>query len=605
MPIDPSLWMKKIHGKLKKHVFAGIDIETEGTAAYNEKGEFDYTSYEFVSLAIYHQDGTTYFTRNKREARELLTSPRFRGVTFVATNLTYDYCGVFWDSEEWNQMKRVPKGSGGYLGVSYNLGCKRGSIHFIDTINYVPFSVKKLGEILHTEKKTPPKWLGERKPRTQAEWTVFKEYNVRDAEISMRFMIFLEESMNTLGANLQLTIASTAKDLFQREYMDQYWVKESERLRGAEWVEDFIRQGYYGGRTETFARGHIENMNYYDINSLYPAVMRNELPLPQSVYHCKEPSNHTISLYEGVSDVTVYAPDMIYPLLPYRTDNKLLFPVGEFRGTYNHVELREAIKLGYKILDVHKQIIYTEVHRPFKKYVETLYKKRVEYKKEGSPMQLTVKLLLNSLYGKFAQNTLIKEELYMIEYMTDKENKHIHTLDTEKSSLGIYDDYIVVRTPKKPTNNFIFPILSSYITSYARLLLYEYITKYDGLYCDTDSVITKSSIPETTALGGMKKELVIDDGVLIKSKLYRVNNMVKAKGLKKADRKIFDMILAEAPIIQEQFIKPRTAVRRGVLPNSVIKITKHINLNDDKRVWKNNFNPEILERSMPICLQKD
>ncbi|XLR65359.1 hypothetical protein S83_016031, partial [Arachis hypogaea] len=44
-------------------------------------------------------------------------------------------------------------------------------------------------------------------------------------------------------------------------------------------VQDtFIRRGYYGGHSDVY-KPHGENLFYYDVNSLYPFVMKT-LPMP-------------------------------------------------------------------------------------------------------------------------------------------------------------------------------------------------------------------------------------------------------------------------------------------------------------------------------------
>lgn len=43
----------------------------------------------------------------------------------------------------------------------------------------------------------------------------------------------------------------------------------------------FIRRAYYGGHTDTY-KPYGENLYYYDVNSLYPFVMK-EFPMPGGV----------------------------------------------------------------------------------------------------------------------------------------------------------------------------------------------------------------------------------------------------------------------------------------------------------------------------------
>jgi len=66
---------------------------------------------------------------------------------------------------------------------------------------------------------------------------------------------------------------------------------------------------------------------------------------------------------------------------------------------YSHIELRKFIQLGGIITKVFKSFYYLETCEPFKEYVDTLYKKRLEYQEDKSPQEIVPKLLMNSLYG--------------------------------------------------------------------------------------------------------------------------------------------------------------------------------------------------------------
>jgi len=53
----------------------------------------------------------------------------------------------------------------------------------------------------------------------------------------------------------------------------------------------------------------------------------------------------------------------------------------------------------YKILESW-QFIPNSNYCPFKQFIEELYEKRRELKKNEDPRQLPIKLILNSIYGK-------------------------------------------------------------------------------------------------------------------------------------------------------------------------------------------------------------
>ena len=96
-------------------------------------------------------------------------------------------------------------------------------------------------------------------------------------------------------------------------------------------------------------------MDYYDYNSLYPSVMLNSYPDPNTLNVTYKNETSYIESFDGISEVEIYSPKVKYPLLPYRTEDKLLFPYGTFRGYYTHIELREAMLLGYVIKKVFRK----------------------------------------------------------------------------------------------------------------------------------------------------------------------------------------------------------------------------------------------------------
>jgi hypothetical protein len=49
-------------------------------------------------------------------------------------------------------------------------------------------------------------------------------------------------------------------------------------------LDSYIRSGYFGGATDHYKK-YGENLHYYDINSLYPSVMLNDMPLNYIKFH--------------------------------------------------------------------------------------------------------------------------------------------------------------------------------------------------------------------------------------------------------------------------------------------------------------------------------
>ena len=573
----------------------GFDIET----ANDNK--------EFVCASIWGEDFREFYY-TKEEVINAFKKRRFNNSFIVATNLQFDFFGVFSQTEEIQQFKTLFRGSNllsaktyivdnKYSMKSYS-GSKRGEgktghgITFIDTGNYCMFSVQKMGEILKVPKLSKPHFLG-RRPKNREEWEILKDYNLRDSEVSQKFMRFLFDSFIELGATPKQTIASTAMSLFRNKYLEGgYWRQKKDILLD-------LFEGYYGGRTETFKRGYINNKNYYDINSLYPSVMRGYYPDPNSGRVTFKNTLEYINKYEGMSKVDVKAPELKHPYLPFRRPDKLIFPTGTFTGWYTHFELRKAIGMGYEVQKVHKTHYYKKLCRPFKGYVEALYSLRKGYKVDNNPMELVVKLLLNSLYGKFGQKFIGRDNWIPANITLDELEKF-----DKVERIG---DFFCIKETSEPSC-FCIPIWASYTTAYARDKLFNYIVETDPYYCDTDSIITDKELPESTELGAMKLEMYIKHGIIVKPKMYALldgNNQeyVKVKGVgTKLTIESFKSILRGDKITYMKFTKFKEAMRRGLIPNELQNVEKSLSLEDNKRIWSSPFNPNNIQLSTPLHL---
>lgn len=594
--------LRILKGKIEKRDFVGFDVETHGQ---NNEFVFCGLYYEFKGEFIY-----TYFDSKEDFFRFIFDGNFFHGKYFIATNLSFDFDSVFFGSKYYNDFKKVYRESN-LIQAKYikknekGVRNHHGAFYFIDTMSIVPFSVEVCGKVLNIDKLDKPVNLGKN--------VIDKEmltYNNRDCEISLKFAEFCQEWFNHIGGNYKNTISSSAMDLYRRKYLDRILIKEQFILQDDK-ISDFIFKGYYGGRTEVFKRGVFEDVNYYDVNSLYPSVMIEEYPLPNSVNKPKEISLKNIMDYEGVSEVKILTPEnMNIPILPFRKNDKLIFPLGTFTGVYNHDELRYAISYGYKILRINNQIIYTETFKPFEKYIKDLYAIRKQWKEEGRQEELIPKLLMNSLYGKFGQHKISGFDI-LNKYECDyKKLSKIY-----KSGVKILketDKLIYYKTEFKEFNScFSFPILSSYTTSKARIQMHKLLMVSNPIYIDTDSIITQEELLTSKELGDLKLEYKLEWFEALRPKFYRMKikdyvidtnkendtpMRIKIKGLRKAKDEDFTSALNGETIIKEKFAKLRECIKRDIPVNAIIPVKKKFKLLDEKRLWTgNNSVPLVLE----------
>lgn len=570
----------------------GFDIET-----YGQKNTF-------YCGSVWHEKDNfrkTFFERD--EMIEHFKLKRFKNSLISASNLQFDFFGLFEDKDEVINFKMLWRGSDMLFAKTYvyNSGFnhsyrkKQQPTTFIDTMNYAKMSVKNLGELIGTAKLESPACLG-RLPESEEEKDELLVYNMRDSEISARGLQFLYDSFTALGATPKNTLASTSMSLFKNHYLkDEYFRHEPDVL-----LEQF--KGYYGGRTEAFMRGKIEDYNYYDINSLYPFVMRkNEYPDPNTLRRNRINTMDYINTYEGMSLVTVDCPFMEYPYLPLRYDNKLMFPIGKFTSWYSHIEIRRAVDLGYNIIKVHKTYYYKENCEPFREFVDDLYKRRMELKAEGSNMEYVTKILMNSLYGKFGQKFIDRDNWIPFNLSMKELEKY--------DMVERFGNFIRVKQAYTEPSSFCIPIWAIYVTSYARTELHNLIRISRPAYVDTDSLITTKKMLTGSELGKLKLEMTINEGVIIKPKMYafkgRINgkpaSMAKVKGLgRRINYEEFMELAGNPTIAYEKIAKFKESMRRKLSHNEIISMSKTFDLEDTKRVWKKPYDENSLQSSQPM-----
>nr|XP_048322176.1 DNA polymerase-like [Ziziphus jujuba var. spinosa] len=200
-----------------------------------------------------------------------------------------------------------------------------------------------------------------------------------------------------------MTLSALAMIIFRTNYYDP----NSFPIHIPSRNEDtFIWHGYYGGHADTY-KSYGENLFYYDVNSLYPYIMKT-YPMPGGVpiWNAKLENRELFDLY-GFVKAYVVCPETITRLfLTYKGDKNptLLFPTGKFLGVHLNYELIFTGNLGYKIYPI-RGYLFEKTPSPFVNFVSSLYEKRKKAKKTGKDaMAYGYKILMNSLYGRFGIN---------------------------------------------------------------------------------------------------------------------------------------------------------------------------------------------------------
>lgn len=344
-------------------------------------------------------------------------------------------------------------------------------------------------------------------------------YCRRDVEIIKKAMTEFYDFVEAekLG-NCAKTLAGQSFNAFRARFL-----KHEIAIHCDEKALEVEREAYSGGRTEAFHLGRIPDKLYtVDVNSMYPFVMRDNL-FPVKLLTVRENMSIDKLNFFIDNDYLLCARVRLktkLPIFPLKHRGKLEFPTGEFTTSLSTPELKKALEID-AVRKVDTVCIY-ESANIFSDFVTFFYEKRLEAKAQGNAvLSYLLKILLNSLYGKFGQKSIDWEiigkaptDIVKIErifcgetgtYKTMKIIGGIVMQNTEKSGVEI-ESY----------NSF--PAIAAHVTAYARCLLWDYMT-LAGIdtvkYCDTDSLfllekgykkLKEAGVIDPNSLGKLKLE---------------------------------------------------------------------------------------------------
>ena len=277
-------------------------------------------------------------------------------------------------------------------------------------------------------------------------------------------------------------------------------------------IDQDIRQSYKGGFTylnPLYKEKDVENGIVLDVNSLYPSVMKNAyLPFGKPIfYKGKYEYNPLYPLYIQRISCSFELKEGKIPTIQLK-NNPMFNPTEYLTSsdgdiitlTLTNVDL-ELFLENYNV----KNLIYNSgwkfkrVRGLFNEYINTWSNNKIQAKKDGNKaLYMVSKLMLNSLYGKFAKNPYNRSKY---PYINESGEVSYHLGDVEEGK-GLY-----------------IPI-GAFITSYARektirtsQAIRDYTLKKYGkdyyIYSDTDS-IHMLELPEEE----LKSFVDIDDYIL-------------------------------------------------------------------------------------------
>ena len=182
----------------------------------------------------------------------------------------------------------------------------------------------------------------------------------------------------------------------------------------------------------------------------------------------------------------------------------------------------------------------------FSDFIEYFYNERLKAKQKGDDVaSLFNKIIMNSLYGKFAQvNRKTIDELHYEYHDWYKMKIDVRGQVCYEVRIG-KKAYIISREKEPSFNSFI--AISGHITAHARMLLYRLIKQagFENVYyCDTDSIFCNkegyqrlSQYIDDKELGKLKLE-EIGECIIYGAKNYEFNGYRKIKGIPKKAKEV-------------------------------------------------------------------
>lgn len=320
--------------------------------------------------------------------------------------------------------------------------------------------------------------------------------------------------------------------------------------------EDLIRDSYRGGRivmtrpvwASSLWKDILPNINnpeklqqifnelndyliYIDANSLYPTVMQSEeyacgdyriktnFP-PYVLNNLNNPDkseNAKRTWNRRLVEVNVECPkDLLVAFLMSRDKDGNAFQDLEpkFNVVYTGAELCEAVILGYKVTKIHKifEWDYGMQKKIFEQFITLLY----NIKKDSAPrgpkpndaLYQIVKLLMNSLSGKFGQKTrhvkkhiLIGEDI-TINVLKQQKAKQIWINENQEDYFDNVLKAVLIEEPVQ-LESTAYPVhIASQILGNSRVFMSRLMRQVDGYrnlencpyYGDTDSLIFHKNV---------------------------------------------------------------------------------------------------------------
>jgi len=612
--------------KIKEAEIYGFDVET------NPDGSFNFAS-------ICTPAGKMQLFKSEDEAITWLTSEKPMRTFVTGLNLAYDFNSLF---PRFNP-ERILGVTGNFISLAMCEN-KKNKDKYINVIELGAFfpgkSLKSLAEEFNFE-------------YIDVHDIVHPDIEkacISHSRSAAQILNYLRNICNNLGFEIKLTAASNALRCFQVNFLDKTQVIHDKFISIAEneKLKEISLNTYKGGACEVFKKNE-RIVTMIDVISMYPTMMLKTLPDMNTGVKLLEKdfewfiTKNMINIYEGMALVNINIPDnLIIPPFLYQDMynekgyTKQVAKTGQIVGWLNFVDIRYCISLGCTI-EYLEIITFKPKNSLFKNHVNHFFTMKND--KSNQALKPFAKLMLNSLYGKFGEKPHIEinyieigdnESIDIEEHYEENGFKHEmneapkikqkqKSINKKEMKIYKYGNSRFMRKEKQcyadknetklfPEHSY--PLIASYITSYARQYLHETMTKigHDKIVmCDTDSIAFEGTI-EDAIKAGVSIGHELGDFELkwsgkiqcVRPKVYKYMNLNETVA-KKEPVGIWQYVIKGVPkrymkdfwnngfkVILQKPRKYFTAIRTNKPINEWVTIEYHMNPCMQKRFFNND-----------------
>lgn len=509
-------------------------------------------------------------------------STQQKSIRVIAHNgVNFDYVGLIMDLARNHKRLKINIDTdlsiltAETMVIGFVLKLNNCKVNFVDTTRFFPgLSLEKISTDLLGETKKPiaEKWYSQMENFKAKFSRRYYEYLEQDCFLLFRIYQKIREEINNLFpiGELGWSSGSTALAAF-RQSLCQTRGAIIFGLESHQW--DAAKASYRGGMTLYIGDGDSNeqdkfyHVNSYDVISMYPSSM---LAIPLPISPLKEITKLSKNIPFGIFETDWKQLQGRVPILYTRDDHNNL---PEWSGQKTWLTTFDLLFLRtYGQFKIHRGIVFTDQMFLFEKFIQPLWEERKKAKMEGNKaLSQAIKILLNSLYGKFGQNPIGSKIGIScdLDYYIDQGEKLNLSLACDLNFYKKFGFYLY-STPDI-RNSFSNQIVAALVTSAARIKLGMLLNTYRSIYCDTDSIFTQDKIDDIFLgddLGYFEIKDLDQPMICCGKKLYLYGDDRKAKGIpnKNIDSSHF-AFLANGEPVRIEYKSPtplKSAIRKEI-----------------------------------------